>query len=84
MPFQRSPSRQKLPAGGVGNLEDEAAVGTKKLMRGVEIAGRVVEMFEDVEHGDGGAASGRERGAGKRGADGGDSGAAPGDIGGVE
>jgi len=76
--------QQKLPAGGVGNLKNEAAVGSKKLMRGVEITRRVVEMFEDVKHRHGGAAPGSEGGTRKRRAYGRDSGAAPGDIRGVE
>ena len=76
--------QQKLPARGVGDLDNQAAVGSQKLMRGVEITRRVVEMLEDVEHRHGGAASGSEGRSGKRRADRGDSGAAPGDVGGVE
>ena len=48
--------QQKLPAGGVGDLDDQAAVGPQQLVRGFEIAGRIVQMFEHVKHRDGGAA----------------------------
>ena len=50
--------QQELPAGGVRNLDDQAAVRAQQLMRGVKIAGRVIEMFEDVKHRDGGATRG--------------------------
>ena len=76
--------QQELPAGGVGDLDDQPAVGPQQLVRGVEIAGRIVEMLQHVEHGDGGATGGREGSARKRRAHGRNAGAAPRDVGRIE
>ena len=48
--------KEKLPARGIGNLNDQAAIGAQQLMRGVQIARRIVEMLQHVKHGHGGAA----------------------------
>ena len=53
-------------------------------MSRIQIAGRIVEMFEHVEHRDGGAAFGRKRCSGKRRTHGGNTGAPPGGVGGIE
>ena len=71
---------QKLPAGGVGNLNDHAAIRAEQLMGGVEIAGRVVQMFEDVKHGHGRATGGRQGSLGEGRADGRDARASPGYV----
>ncbi len=75
---------QELPAGGVGNLDDQAAVGCQQAVRGFEIRRRVMQVFQHVEHRDGGARSGgegrlRERSAGDT-----DLSDAPGGAGGIE
>ena len=48
--------QQELPARGIGNLKYQTAVRAQQTVRGVQITGRIVEMFQDVKHGDGGAA----------------------------
>lgn len=53
-------------------------------MRGIQIAGRIVEMFEYVEHRNGGAAFGSEGGSREGRADGGDTGASPSRVGCIE
>lgn len=76
--------QQELPAGGVGDLNDQATVGAQQLMCGVQIAGRVVQMFEDVKHRHGGTTAGCQGSFRQCCADGGDTGPAPGDIGRIE
>ena len=51
----------ELPAGGVGHLHDQAAVGLQQGARGGQIGARIVEMLEHVEHGDAGAGRGGQR-----------------------
>lgn len=51
---------EEAPTGGVGDLDDEAAAGLEDAMGFLKITGGVAEMFEYVEHGDGGAALGAD------------------------
>lgn len=51
---------EEAPTGGVRDLDDEAATGLEDAMGFLEVAGGVAQMFEDVEHGDDGAALGAD------------------------
>ncbi len=72
--------KKKLPAGGVRNLNDQPAVGPQQLMRGVQIAGGIVQMFQHMKHRHGGATGGRERCPRKCRANRGNTGPAPGYV----
>src|SRR5262249_5436541 len=76
--------KQELPAGGVRDLHDQAAVRREQAIGGIEKADRIVEMLQDVEHRDGRAASVGKRSTGESSANGGDAMEAPGGAGGVE
>lgn len=72
---------QELPAGRVGDLDDEPPIGLEQMVRGVQITARIVEMFEHVKHGDGGAAGGGNGGSRERCTEGRHAGAAPRHVG---
>ena len=65
--------QQELPAGGVGHLDDQPSIGHQQFVRHAQVAGRIVEMFQEVKHGDGGATARSEGRLRKRSAHGGNS-----------
>ena len=76
--------QQELPASRVGYLNDQTPIRPQQLVRRVQVTGRIVQMFQHVEHGHRGAASGRKRRAGERRAHRRNPGAPPRDIGGIQ
>src|SRR5262249_40024079 len=79
----RAAEQAELPGGGIGGLDDQAAAGFEEGMRGGDVGARIVEVLEDVEHGDAAEAAGGERRGVERGANGWGLLALPGDGSGV-
>lgn len=75
---------EELPAGGIGHLDDEATIGLEEFAGGFEIGSGIVEVLEDVKHGDGGAAFLGQRRLGEGTANDGDPIVLPGSGGGAE
>jgi hypothetical protein len=73
--------QQELPAGSVGDLHDQSAFGREQLMRGAQITSRIVEVFQDMKHGDRGATSSGKGSLSKVSAHCGNAGAPPGCVG---